>query len=319
MREDFQKSVVFICLDRFQDGVVRRTPVATGFVVGMPIPERPGYGWVYLVTARHMIEEAESDQIFVRANRTTEGYMDLPTSRDDWYLSDDADVAAIALRPTDENAGLGLSYIPFELLIPDDYRFYGNISPLPDEQHFVDDGAPVQLGDQVYFIGLFVQHAGNARNLPIIRYGHISRMPEEPITLPRDRGTGSFQAVAYLAECMSWSGNSGAPVIWAWSGSITLVHQETGMHAAMPAGHTQALLGMVSSHYTHPQRADVTGDVLGDITTALNAGIAAITPAEAIRELLMREDLVADRAERLRHIPPSDQIPTPDCQAEPPG
>src|SRR5207253_3257650 len=46
-----------------------------------------------------------------------------------------------------------------------------------------DPGAKLEVGvgDEVFFVGLFVQHAGEARNLPMARFGHISRMPVEPI------------------------------------------------------------------------------------------------------------------------------------------
>jgi hypothetical protein len=61
-----------------------------------------------------------------------------------------------------------------------------------------------------------------------------------------------------------------------------------------------ALLGLVSAHFDIPQVAKTEGDVLGSITTPLNAGIAVVTPAEAIRQLLLREDVVKEREEHHR-------------------
>ena len=66
-----------------------------------------------------------------------------------------------------------------------------------------------------------------------------------------------------------------------------------------------ALLGLVSGHWDIDQKAKTTGDIFGEIRTAINSGIAAVTPAEAIRELLMDdEDVLEDRKQRaseMRH------------------
>lgn len=53
-------------------------------------------------------------------------------------------------------------------------------------------------------------------------------------------------------------------------------------------------LGLVSAHFD----IEKTAKGYSDIVTELNAGIAVITPAESIRELLFREDIVEDREKR---------------------
>ena len=66
---------------------------------------------------------------------------------------------------------------------------------------------------------------------------------------------------------------------------------------------TVALLGLVSAHWNIKQRAETTGDILGDVRMALNSGMAVVTPAEKIRELLMDDPaLVADRVSRAREM-----------------
>lgn len=311
----FQKSVVFLCEDRFNDDTmtVRRTPVASGFLVGLE-GEQEDDGWVYLVTARHIVEDGGAQELIVRMNRKDQGYEDFPTERDSWFISHDDDVAALPFLPSqtliDE---LDFAVISSGLFIADDYRFHGNLSPINPPMS-IEGGAPVQAGDEVYFVGLFAQHSGSRRNLPIVRYGRISRMPEEFLTLPRFRGEGTFDAAAYLVECTSWKGNSGAPVLWAFSGVGLLVNPQLGIQIPMPAGSSQALLGLVSAHYPSPETAKTTGDLsgYGEITTDLNSGIAAITPAEAIRALLLRDDVVADREERRKDLAPKVSMPTMD-------
>jgi len=51
---------------------------------------------------------------------------------------------------------------------------------------------------------------------------------------------------------------------------------------------------MVSSHYDIPKRGKVTGEI-GHVTTDLNSGMAVVVPADDIKNLLTREDLVAER------------------------
>jgi hypothetical protein len=62
---------------------------------------------------------------------------------------------------------------------------------------------------------------------------------------------------------------------------------------------TLRLLGLVSGHWDIKQKAETQGDIVGEIRTAINSGIAIVTPAEAIQDLLDREDVVADRHERV--------------------
>ncbi len=45
-------------------------------------------------------------------------------------------------------------------------------------------------------------------------------------------------------------------------------------------------------------KAETKGDILGEIQTQLNSGIAMVTPADAVKQLLMREDVVEHRAEQ---------------------
>lgn len=59
------------------------------------------------------------------------------------------------------------------------------------------------------------------------------------------------------------------------------------------------LLGLVQGHY------DIKSDVkfIGDVVTgevAMNAGIAAVVPAQDIHDLLMSEDVVAERDQARR-------------------
>jgi hypothetical protein len=54
------------------------------------------------------------------------------------------------------------------------------------------------------------EQPGEKQNLPIARFGQISRMPKEPIIR---RGDIWDSVDAYLVECRSWGGHSGGPVL----------------------------------------------------------------------------------------------------------
>jgi hypothetical protein len=54
----------------------------------------------------------------------------------------------------------------------------------------------------------------------------------------------------------------------------------------------------VSGHLDLERTGKTEGDILGRVRMDLNSGIAAVTPAAAIRELLERQDVADDRDDR---------------------
>jgi hypothetical protein len=57
-------------------------------------------------------------------------------------------------------------------------------------------------------VGRFINHEGKQRNLPSVRFGHISQMPNEKIR----QDFRSFDQESFLIECRSIGGYSGSPV-----------------------------------------------------------------------------------------------------------
>lgn len=289
------KSVAFIFEERLVDGAKRKVPIGTAFFV--EIIESPDLSWYYLVAARHVIEDPESEVLHVRVNKKEDvgGITEWATAKSDWFIHEDADVAAIPFDPH-ERAKEGFDIIawPLDRFVGADYRLY---MPPFDK----GGGLPVSVGGEVFIVSLFIQHAGRERNLPIARFGHIARMPAR-VTIKRWRGSTPVEVVAYLVECHSWGGHSGAPVVW--------LHPVTrSAPGGYILGHVRALLGLVSAHWNIPVKAQTKGDILGRIETDVNAGIAIVTPAEAIRQLLTRADMVKDRDARRKRLE-SDE-PTP--------
>jgi hypothetical protein len=306
VRSEYMRSVAFLCVEG-RYGI--RKPVATAFRVSLQDSEVPSIHWPYFVTARHCIENVPTDEIWVRINKTAQGFVDFKTERNDWLIHESADVAILlATLSRDVFDQLDIGAIPLEYFVTDKYRYAGPWVPTivaanPFEK---EGGWLLHVGEEVYFVGLFVQESGVERNLPIARCGIISRMPDEPIKMKRD-DTTIFEQYAYLAECRSWGGHSGSPTIWVWPDVMGISGK-----GILPMGTIQGFMGLVSAHYEIPVKARTEGDVLGEIRTGINAGMGIITPSHYITELLQRHDMVADRAYRRKEIQKQKDVPTMD-------
>lgn len=307
--------VAFLAVDIEQeDGSLKRIPGGTAFQVLLIDDDGKG-AWPYFVTARHNIENSSQDKIYVRVNndyRSESGYVDAETRRDQWIKHDTADVAILSLHhlpPARQGVGVKIAGVDLKAFI--DLDVYKD-PRLPKGLLAHAGGIQIDVGDDVFIMGLFVQRPGKERNLPIARFGAISRMPHEPIRMEREPGA-YFDAQAYLVEVKSWGGHSGSPVFWTIPISVTM-QTPTGefLHRQEWA---RGLLGLVSAHDDIRQKAERSGEfhnLAGDIITKANSGIAIVTPATAIKELIMREDVVKDRELRRRLAKSDEPIPTMD-------
>jgi hypothetical protein len=293
--DTYLNTVFFICRDEDINGSMRRVPRATGFFVTLPASKDTSY--IYAVTARHCIQEA-GQSFYIRVN-TKQGYCDLPSEADGWFLSDTDDVAVAPFRAS-AVPDVAYSAIPLDQFVDEDFRYQGG--PFSSVVRSIG-GIELRVGHELFFLGLFIQHAGQERNLPIARFGHIARMPVEPVAIRRTDGTIE-RLLGYLAECRSWGGHSGSPAFFIYPGvQIVGVNAppNTPFTGTIPISRQVEVIGfvgLVSAHFDIPTKAHTAGDVLGTVTTEVNSGIAVITPSDAIRTLLLREDVVEEREER---------------------
>ena len=314
--EESLRTVVFLCVDQSDSVGTRRLPKATGLLVTVPVENSPNHTVHYIVTARHCIDEARQFKcLYVRMNRKTGKFAEFPTNIEDWYTHDRADVAAIPItsippssdvKPEDLDLASILisSFVSgapnYECVLSGQYR-HKVIQP--------------RVGHQVYLLGLFTEHHGEGRNLPIARFGHISRMPDK---LNVKINETDVSIIAYLIEFHSIGGHSGSPVFFMYPMVVedyrTLQLEDGKLNIPIATNfvwHT-GFMGLVSGHYPVPEKAKRTGEftrIEGDIRTNLNSGIAFVTPAEAVTQLLMREDLMEHRKEFKKMA--ESQRPTP--------
>ena len=190
--EDYLKSVVFLTVDVVEDGIQKRKPKATGFLVVVLMEGTNDLRAHYVVTARHCIDVARrcGDKIYIRMNRKSGEFKDFPTKVDDWICHDNADVALIPFQS-------GFKFTDLDCVFYNSNDFVGGG---PDYKHVLEIDShehelTPRVGHGVYFIGLFTESYGEKRNLPIARFGHISRMPSD---LHINEGNIDTKIVAYL-------------------------------------------------------------------------------------------------------------------------
>jgi hypothetical protein len=330
MRVDpmFIDCVAFVCA-RNRSGKVE--PGGTAFFVEVVDDDDLGRRWTYLVTAAHNLEESIGQEIYVRINttpnaRTGVEYKDERTLKDDWFKHWNADVAAI-VAPHDPQPA---QRVPLSLSVGRDYRYdlkaFDNKSGQPILESALlstyRDGIQVEVGHDLFFPGLFVESAGKKRNLPIVRFGNVSRMPgDELITIRNPVTRTTRQIKGYLAEFHSWGGHSGSPVFWHYEYNIAIPinvplwraprsallidnsTQSVRVDVQVKRGFVIGLLGLVSAHFDVDSTArDKRRQTHRNIIPRVNAGTAVITPAENIRELLMSDEMKEDRRRRIAEM-----------------
>jgi hypothetical protein len=282
--EELRKCVAFAY---YTDRVTRfREPVGTVFfVVDIDDPDLgPATGPVFAVTARHVIDKAAADggddRVWLRLNTSTGGsdWLDLPVSMWRWHPRDDAavreayrgdpyyDVAACLFVPDPEK--FQFTSVRTDVLVDDEKIARYSIAP----------------GDDVFLTGLFANHLGRDRNLPIVRCGNLAAMPEEPVA------TEAGPMEAFLIEARSVGGLSGSPCFVSL-GEYRLIGRELQRQDQLAI----FLLGMVHGHWD-ATRGDIVPAAAGE-EEAINKGIAIVIPAQHILETIRQEAFAAEVAE----------------------
>jgi hypothetical protein len=234
-------------------------PLGTAFFVVYPDSRGgPDYGFVYLVTAKHVLKDADGSflkDIKLRVNlndgKGSDFITSIPVSDASgnlvWFhdTNDAVDVAATPLLPDQKT--VDFKAIPLTL--------------------FVDDATitsqKVAEGDALYFIGLMTQYYGTNRNYPVVRRGTLALMTDEQIETP----TGNQNA--FIAELASWPGNSGSPVFLSLSGL---------RQGNLVMGTNLKFLGILSGSFLNRFKGTMLEATVIE-GNELNTGISFIVPA----------------------------------------
>jgi hypothetical protein len=143
----------------------------------------------------------------------------------------------------------------------------------------------------VFTVGLFTYHAGTQRNMPIVRYGNIAMLPDEPIQVE-----GGFADV-YLVEARSIGGLSGSPVFVRKTLALPITSRYDNERKIEGLGRL-FFLGMMRGHWDIRESELNKPSFIHDRQRGVNLGIGMVTPAAKILEVLNHPDLAALRAKR---------------------
>jgi hypothetical protein len=260
---------------------------ATGFLIYIATPldaaDAGGvtglsYTHVYLVTNDHVVQRCGSST-FARLNRKdTELLEILPLDSDRWHSHPGGDDVAVCYLGCDPR-------LPAESHYLSSGRFV-------TKKHLVD--GYVGLGDDCMMIGRFAPHPGTRRNIPVVRFGNISMLPEEGVTFTERAHTQE----AFLVEMRSRGGFSGSPVFL--MPQLTWHHDEAPVILSYDSETRDQTLGIVCGHFHDWTRIrarlkSTQEDVECEIED--NSGMAIVIPAWRIQELLETEELTRARAE----------------------
>lgn len=268
--DEIRKCVAFLACRRNSGHAIG----GTAFFVGYPLAASEDTLAVYVVTARHVVEEIEkrSDgHVYCRVNTQQQGEQFIPIRVADWIFNDDSRVD-VAVAPIALNFSVcDHKLLPLEMFITPEIIARERMG----------------IGDELFFPGLFSQRPGEKANLPIVRVGNIAAMPEEAIETQ-----WGVLPPSYLVEARSLGGLSGSPVFW-YRGATRL---RSGMLEF--GGPAFSLIGLVHGHYaekgsTWDADESTLVDSLG--SSSINMGIAIVVPAEEILATLNHPRLQQQR------------------------
>lgn len=264
--DEVRKCVVFVC---YKDNAGIKL-AGTAFFASMP-SLIPDITYPYLITAKHVIEgikqKSNDNKVYIRINRKDSPSILVTTDIMYWKFhpsTQNVDVAAIQLAPDQS--------IYDYLTIPSSMAVTSEI--------ISKEG--IGCGDEVFLTGLFSNHYGQQRNIPIIRIGNIACMPEEPV---QTKALGTIDA--YLVEARSIGGLSGSPVF---------VHLSGVRKGSLTLGQEPIYwLGLMHGHFDLEklEADELESDILMDIK--VNMGIAIVVPVSRILEVLNQDEFARAR------------------------
>lgn len=265
----------------------------TGFLVGVPGNTSTTRVHLYAVTNAHVIYEGHAPvvriNVYKGAGRTNVRQEALPFKEGDWTWQLQGDDLAICPLSLDlglvESRGFVgvMGRFAVDYLTPSDF--------ITAELIQTHDIGP---GDDTFMVGRFVDHEGNERNLPAVRFGNIAMMADEPIW----NASWKCEQESLLVEARSIPGYSGSPVfvsIPAMAPRPDRGNQSIGLLSYPSYG--PWLLGIDWCHLTRtePVIDRQTREPIGQLVTRSNTGMMGVIPAWRLLDLLNAKEFVEQR------------------------
>jgi hypothetical protein len=270
---EIKKSVSFIFIKNDKGDLLAN---GTGFFVGIKNEKNSERYNVYFVTAKHVLQNKAGEylkDVILRLNKKDGGSqlipIDLTKIRIFEHNDKDVDIAIFDCLP-DQNI-FDFKYIPDELIASSEVVVKNEIAE----------------GDDVFFAGLFTSYIGQKKNQPIIRFGKVSLISDEKIEW-KEKDKPVKLLDLYLLECQSFGGNSGSPVFFS-------LHPMRKPGQISLGGPLIFLAGLMTGSFLNGNEVQIT-DTVAKMISLQNIGIAAVTPAYKLHEILFSEELIKLRS-----------------------
>lgn len=254
----------------------------SGFLVHVA-SEHEGWVHLYAVTNKHVLDGGFH---VLRLNSRDGRPEIIPTSPDSWiHHPGGDDVAALSIQLDSER-------IPWFSIGTDTFI-----------THERADKYCLGPGDETFLIGRLVTLEGYQKNTPVVRFGNISMLPDEPIWV------AGHEREAFLVECRSLSGFSGSPVFVTPervidTPDIALDHmaQDAEGDFIAPAAkktHGPFLLGIDFAHMPLWKPVfEADKETRTDKWVDANTGIACVVPAWRLLTLLEEDEELVQRRKK---------------------
>ena len=268
VQDEIRKCVIFLFYKK--NGAYKLA--GTGFFFSTEFPDGSNRTLINVITAKHVIagiaEKSDDNKVWFRVNNKTELA---------WF---DSDISTWLFHPTDETVDVAVNlFRHWDDKNIDQMMLHE--STIVTEEIIKAEG--IGIGDEIYVAGLFRNHYGSMKNIPIIRIGNISSMREEKVNFRN-------QAVdAYLIECRSIGGLSGSPVFVNMG-----LHRRINGEIKSSRGHILRWIGMISGHWDIEEGA-VDAVEEGENGKNVNMGRAIAVPVDRIMEVVNQPLLQAAR------------------------
>jgi hypothetical protein len=267
--QEIKKSVSFIySYDEKQNPV----PIGTGFFVGVKMHNTDQFH-VYFVTAKHVVQDKQKkylSKIFLRLNQLNGDAGLIPLNDLTFIEHDDNDVDLAIFNYLPDQKKYDFRFVQDELIASKDVI----------EKHKIAEG------DEVFFAGLFTSHIGQKRNQPITRFGKVALMSEEKIEWREPEYPAKLMDL-YLLECQSFGGNSGSPVFFHLDPLRNLQELNDGRSKTF-------LAGIMTGSFLQGSQIQIL-QTSPNLISLQNLGIAAVTPAYKLHEILCSQHPIASR------------------------
>lgn len=235
--------------------IVGNGSTGTGFIVGRPDSNAPERAFYTLVTAHHVLAQAQGDVVALVLRRLNDSgeweRVEAPvqirnSGKDLWQKHPDVDLAALHVRLPEKCVR---AIIPMAMLLTDAKIREFEISP----------------GTELLCLGYPFNEEANPLGFPILRSGKIASYPLLP----------TKQIKSFLFDFTVFRGNSGGPVY--------LYDKAPIYGGSMHAGAIQGLMGVVTAERNITQKVEQLYERRETVTPL---ALGEVIPASFIEELI---------------------------------